>query len=156
MKRILLLVSVLLITLTMAACGGDSREKLYVLNWGEYIDPDLVVAFEDEFNVNVVYQEVGSNEEMENKLTTKAAPYDIVIPSDYMIDKMRQQDMLQEIDYTKLTSLDQVSIKEEVTQLYAGKGYEAKDKSPHVKMALSAMTALVWYQTAGYQIINFN
>ena len=41
-------------------------------------------------------------------------------------------------------------------QSYAGKGYEAKDKSPHVKMALSAMTALVWYQTAGYQIINFN
>ena len=39
---------------------------------------------------------------------------------------------------------------------YAGKGYEPKDKSPHVKMALSAMTALVWYQTAGYQIINFN
>jgi len=41
-------------------------------------------------------------------------------------------------------------------QSYAGKGYESKDKSPHVKMALSAMTALVWYQTAGYQIINFN
>jgi len=41
-------------------------------------------------------------------------------------------------------------------QSYAGKGYEPKDKSPHVKMALSAMTALVWYQTAGYQIINFN
>ena len=41
-------------------------------------------------------------------------------------------------------------------QSYAGKGYEAKDKSPNVKMALSAMTALVWYQTAGYQIINFN
>jgi len=124
MKRILLLLSVLLITLTMAACGGDSREKLYVLNWGEYIDPDLVVAFEDEFNVNVVYQEVGSNEEMENKLTTKAAPYDIVIPSDYMIDKMRQQDMLQVIDYTKLTSLDEVSFMSEVTSLYEGKGYE--------------------------------
>ena len=41
-------------------------------------------------------------------------------------------------------------------QSYAGKGFESKDKSPNVKMALSAMTALVWYQTAGYQIINFN
>ena len=41
-------------------------------------------------------------------------------------------------------------------QSYAGKGYDAKDKSSNVKMALSAMTALVWYQTAGYQIINFN
>jgi len=124
MKRIILVVSVLLITLTMAACGGDSREKLYVLNWGEYIDPDLVAAFEDEFDVNVVYQEVGSNEEMENKITTQAAPYDIVIPSDYMVDKLRQQNMLQVIDYTKLTALDEVSIKDEVLALYQGKGYE--------------------------------
>ena len=155
MKKLIILVAAVMLSLTLTACGGTT-EKLYVLNWGDYMDLDLVEEFEDEFNVQVVYEEVGSNEEMEVKIKSGTTKYDIVIPSDYMVDKLRQQDMLQEIDYTKLTSLDQVSIKEEVTQLYAGKGYEAKDKSPHVKMALSAMTALVWYQTAGYQIINFN
>ena len=109
MKRILLLISVLLITLTMAACGGDSREKLYVLNWGEYIDPDLVVAFEDEFNVDVVYEEVGSNEEMEIKIKSDITAYDIAIPSDYMIDKLRQQNLLNEIDMDLLTNLDDVT-----------------------------------------------
>jgi len=41
-------------------------------------------------------------------------------------------------------------------QSYAGKGYEKDQKLPEVKMALSAMTALVWFQTGGYQFINFN
>jgi spermidine/putrescine-binding protein len=123
MKKILLLVSVFVFVLVLSACGND-QEKLYVLNWGEYMDPDLVSQFEDEFNVDVVYQEVGSNEEMENKIVTQAAPYDIVIPSDYMIDKLRQQDLLQEIDVTKLSALDEVSFLEDVTSLYAGKGYE--------------------------------
>lgn len=123
MKKMLLLVSLFVLALALTACG-DNREKLYVLNWGEYMNPDLIDAFEEEFNVNVVYKEVASNEEMENKLLTEAAPYDIVIPSDYMIDKMSQQGLLQEIDYTKLTSLDEVTINPEVEALYSGKGYE--------------------------------
>ena len=114
----------MLITLTMAACGGDSREKLYVLNWGEYIDPDLVAAFEDEFDVNVVYDEVGSNEEMEVKIKSGTTKYDIAFPSDYMIDKLRQQGLVNEIDYDLLPGLDDVTIKPEVASLTSGKGFD--------------------------------
>jgi spermidine/putrescine-binding protein len=124
MKRILVVISVVALTVVLAGCSTDSREKLYVLNWGEYMDPELVQQFEDEFNVNVVYQEVGSNETMENKISTEAAPYDIAIPSDYMVDKLRQQGLLQVIDYTRLTALDEVSFQADVTALYEGKGYE--------------------------------
>ena len=56
MKKLLLLVSVLTITLVLSACG--SKEKLYVLNWGEYMDPEIIEMFEDEYNVVVVYDEV--------------------------------------------------------------------------------------------------
>ena len=123
MKKMFMLISVLVLSLALVGCG-DSREKLYVLNWGEYMNPDLITQFEEEFNVNVVYKEVASNEEMENKLQTEAAPYDIVIPSDYMVDKLRQQGFLQEIDTTKLPALNDITIMSEVTDLYAGKGYE--------------------------------
>lgn len=100
-----------------------AANELVVLNWGEYMSPDLIERFENEFGVTVVYQEVGSNEEMETKILSGTADYDIAIPSDYMVDKLRQQNLLQEIDYTKLPALNDVSIKPEVLALYENKGF---------------------------------
>jgi spermidine/putrescine transport system substrate-binding protein len=118
MKKVIVLVTTVLIVLTLSACGG-STEKLYVLNWGDYMDLDLVEEFENEFNVEVVYEEVGSNEEMDVKIKAGTTKYDIVIPSDYMVDKLRQQDLLNEIDFSKLSSLDDVSFITDATDLYA-------------------------------------
>lgn len=101
----------------------SATDELIVLNWGEYMDPDLIERFETEFGVTVVYQEVGSNEEMETKILSGTADYDIAIPSDYMIDKLRQQNLLNTIDYDLLTSLDDVTIRQEVLDLYSGSGY---------------------------------
>lgn len=123
MKKLLVVVSTLVLAIALSGCNSD-KETLYVLNWGEYMDMDLVAQFEDEFNVNVVYDEVGSNEEMEVKIKAGTTKYDIVIPSDYMIDKLRQQDLLEEIDFDLLTNLDDAGFKTEVTDLYHGKGYE--------------------------------
>ena len=70
-KRVkFVLIPVLAGTLVLSACG--SKEKLYVLNWGEYMDPEIIEMFEDEYNVVVVYDEVGSNEEMEVKIKSFA------------------------------------------------------------------------------------
>lgn len=102
-----------------------SGETLYVLNWGEYMDPDLIDQFETTYDVTVVYDEVGSNEEMEVRIKSGTTKYDIAFPSDYMIDKLRQQDLLNEIDRTKLTGLSNVSIKPEVAGLTEGKGYDS-------------------------------
>lgn len=123
MKKIGIAMVVLVLVITLSACKSD-KETLYVLNWGEYMDPELITQFEDEFNVNVVYDEVGSNEEMEVRIKSGTTAYDIAFPSDYMIDKLRQQDLLNEIDYDLLPGLDNVTIKAEVAGLTAGKGFD--------------------------------
>ena len=122
MKKILgvLFVS-LLIILTY---GCNQLPKLYVLNWGDYMDSDLISAFEDEYNVNVVYKEVGSNEEMATLLQAGTSVYDIVIPSDYMIDKLIQEDLIQPIDFTKLTNLSNLEVIDTLYSLYSESGIE--------------------------------
>ncbi len=123
MKKILGIVSIIVIAIALSGCSS-SKETLYVLNWGEYMDLDLVAEFEEEFKVRVVYEEVGSNEEMEVKIKTGTTKYDIAVPSDYMIDKLRQQGLLNTINFDLLTSLDEVSFITDVTDLYDGLGYE--------------------------------
>jgi spermidine/putrescine-binding protein len=84
----------------LVAC--DNRPKLYVLNWEQYINHDVVKAFEQEYNVNVVLRDTTSNESMYNKVLTRAEKYDIVIPSDYMIQRMYEEDLLIPLDFTKI------------------------------------------------------
>lgn len=117
-KGILLAVYALLMVITLGLVSCSSQEKLYVLNWAEYMDPDLVEEFEDIYGVDVVYEEVGSNEEMEIKLKQGITPYDIIIPSDYMIDKLSQEDLLQTINYDLLTNLDDVDFFDDAKNLY--------------------------------------
>ena len=123
MKKLVLVGIGILFTLVLSACGG-SKETLYVLNWGEYMDMDLVEAFEEEYNVNVVYDEVGSNEEMEVKIKAGTTKYEIAFPSDYMIDKLRKQDLLNEIDFDLLDGLDEVSFHSKVNELYTATSYK--------------------------------
>lgn len=123
MKKSLLIISAIVLVLTLSACGS-SKETLRVLNWGEYMDDTLVEQFEKEYNVKVIYETVDSNEAMELKIKADTTAYDIAIPSDYMIDKLRQQGLLNEIDESLLTGLDTVSIKEEVANLTKDKGYD--------------------------------
>lgn len=91
----------------VALCGCGSSEggengKVIVYNWGEYIDPQTIEMFEEETGIEVVYDEFETNEIMYPKVESGAAEYDVVCPSDYMIDKMIQNGLLQELDYDKL------------------------------------------------------
>ena len=122
MKKILMGLIITLFVFTLSACNGE-QETLKVLNWGEYMDPELIEMFEDEYNVKVVYEEVPSNEEMEVKIKAGTTDYDIAFPSDYMIDKLRQQGLLNVIDYSLLDGFDDLSIKTEVANLTADKDY---------------------------------
>lgn len=105
MKKLISIFS--LIFILVLAVGCDSREKLYVLSWGEYINEDVVAAFEDEFKVKVVITEATSNESMHNKIQTGAGEYDIVIPSDYMIERMVADDLIMELDFTKIPNFSE-------------------------------------------------
>jgi len=86
-----------------------SREKqvLKVYNAGEYIDDSLIEAFEKENNCTVIYETFDSNESMYTKVMS-GERYDIIVPSDYMIERLAKEGFLSEIDKTLLSNLENV------------------------------------------------
>ena len=92
----------LLIVLCFNLCSCGNSNKLYLLNWDEYMDEDLLAEFESLYNCEIVYDVALSNETMYSKIASNAAPYDLVFPSDYMISQMKEENLLSPIDFTKL------------------------------------------------------
>lgn len=100
----------------LTGCGGsgDNGEKnasageVVVYNWGEYLDPNILDAFEKDTGIKVVYDEFETNEIMYPKIETGAVAYDVVCPSDYMIQKMIDNDLLQELDKDKIPNLENI------------------------------------------------
>lgn len=85
--------------------GGNT---ITVYNWGDYIDADLIDKFEKETGIKVIYETFDSNEAMMTKIEQGGTNYDIAIPSEYMIDKMKEENLLIPIDHTKLTNLKNI------------------------------------------------
>ena len=125
MKRLIcyLLSCVLLVTMLSACSGGYAYAELElvgkydrslegtvlnVYNWGEYISDgsddsvDVNREFERLTGIKVNYTTFESNETMYSQLKSGGVTYDIIIPSDYMIERLRREDMLTEIDHSRL------------------------------------------------------
>lgn len=81
---------------------------LKVFNWGEYIDPEVNTAFERQYGVKVIYDTFDSNELMYTKLQGGEA-YDVLVPSDYMIERLIKEDRLQPLDKDIVKNLSQVA-----------------------------------------------
>lgn len=81
---------------------GSSDNTLYVYNWGEYIDPELLDAFYDETGIRVVYETFDSNEAMMVKVNQGGTPYDVIFPSEYTVEKMVKDDLIMKLDYSRL------------------------------------------------------
>lgn len=89
----------------LSACGASAAPQngeVVVYNWGEYIDPDTIVMFEEETGIKVVYDEFETNEIMYPKVESGASQYDVICPSDYMIQKMIDNDLLAELDFANI------------------------------------------------------
>lgn len=88
----------------LSGCGSSGGEngEVYVFNWGEYIDPETITMFEEETGIKVIYDEFETNETMFPKVEAGASTYDIICPSDYMIEKMIANDMLQELNFDNM------------------------------------------------------
>lgn len=86
--------------------GGSKEGTLTIYNWGDYIDPDLLSDFEEETNLQVVYETFDSNEAMYTKIQQGGTAYDIAIPSEYMIERMIEEDMVLPLDYSKIEGMD--------------------------------------------------
>ena len=68
--------------------SAESSDELYVYNWGEYIDESVITQFEEETGIRVIYDLFETNEEMYPIIEAGAVTYDVVCPSDYMIQKL--------------------------------------------------------------------
>ena len=107
-KRILSLVlsaSMLGVMFAATGCGSDvasENGKLYVYNWGEYIDEEVIDEFEEETGIKVIYDTFESNEIMYAKLAQDSSAYDVICPSDYLIQKLIQNDLIQELDFSAI------------------------------------------------------
>lgn len=90
------------------AQGYTGENTITVYNWGDYIDPELLDQFEDETGIKVIYETFDSNEAMLTKIEQGGTSYDIAVPSEYMIDKMKQEDLLLPIDHAQLPNLKNI------------------------------------------------
>ena len=102
-KKLILIFLFTLCLFSLSSCGGKGADLL-ILNWGDYIAEDVIVSFEEEYGVSVKVVTTDSSEQMYNSLINKTAEYDLVIPSDYMIDQMAHEDLIYKLDYTKLNN----------------------------------------------------
>lgn len=98
---------VVLVAFLMTACNDDG-EKLYVYNWGDYMDMDVVKEFEEEYNVKVIYQEFATNEDLYVKIKNSSEPMDVIFPSEYMLERMSNEGLLNELDFSKLDNFKYV------------------------------------------------
>ena len=80
------------------ANASSERVELVVFNWFDYIDPDVIDLFEEETGISVQYVNFTTNEEMYTKLEAGAGTYDVIFPSEYMIERMIAHDMLAGLD----------------------------------------------------------
>ena len=87
---------------------SSGANQLYVYNWGEYIDESVIEEFEEETGIEVVYDLFETNEEMYPVIEAGAVRYDVVCPSDYMIQKMAENGLLAEINFDNIPNLSQI------------------------------------------------
>ncbi len=105
MKKVLAGFGILLLLLMVFTGRSGSKRTLRVYNAGEYVDPEMLEAFEKEYDCKVVYETFDSNESMYTKLQS-GAEYDILIPSDYMIERLIKEEELQPVDWSQITNKD--------------------------------------------------
>jgi spermidine/putrescine-binding protein len=103
-----LIVLILAVGPALIMPGCSSRPTLNVLNWGDYMEQSVIDKFEEEYGIDINYIPVTSNEEMYVSLTTEGADYDLVIPSDYLVERLIKEDMLQKINYDNIPNIKNI------------------------------------------------
>ena len=104
----------LVVVIGIVKFGGEEKERpfegqtLYLYNWGEYTGENILRDFEEETGATVVQESFDSNEQMYIKVANQE-PYDVLVPSDYMVQRLIDEDLLQKLDKSKLTCMDKLA-----------------------------------------------
>jgi spermidine/putrescine transport system substrate-binding protein len=107
LKITLLILLISAISFTAIGCNDD-KPTLNVYNWGDYIDPDVIKDFEEEFNVKVNYNTFATNEDMYVSIAKGGTSYDVAFPSDYMIERMINEGLLAEINKDNIPNMKNI------------------------------------------------
>ena len=106
MKKII----VLLIFMVLLSGCGQTKNEVNILNWSSYIPDEVIRDFEEEYNIKVNYNTYSSNEECLAKLqAAKSGTYDLIFPSDYLVELLIDKEMIQTLDKSKLTNLSNLN-----------------------------------------------
>lgn len=109
-----LVAAALVVVIGIVKFGGEEKERpfegqtLYLYNWGEYTGENILRDFEEETGATVVQESFDSNEQMYIKVANQE-PYDVLVPSDYMVQRLIDEDLLQKLDKSKLTCMDKLA-----------------------------------------------
>ena len=120
-KDLAIKITLIIAALFFAGCAKEEKQVLNVYNWGEYIAdgsegyPDVVRNFESWYfkqykeKVKVNYSTYPSNEDMYSKISSGSVSYDVIIPSDYMIERMKEENLLEPLDFSKIPNAQYIN-----------------------------------------------
>ncbi len=126
----LLLVCLMLLsaTLCLGGCGKSYDSEINVYNWGEFISDgsegamDVISEFEEKHNIKVNYTTYETNEQLYTMLKESNSTYDVVIPSDYMVEKLISEQLVQEINFDNIPNYKNIS------EDYKNKSFDPENK----------------------------
>lgn len=116
----------LIIILMLCGCDNtiyNSLEEVNVLNWTSYIPEEVISNFEKEYGIKVNYGTYSSNEELLAKISSsKEGTYDVIFPSDYMVELMIKKDLLMPLDISKIPNYSNIN------SLFLGKDFDINNE----------------------------
>lgn len=127
-----LVLSGMLAVAAFAASPAAAKEELNLFAWSEYVPADVIKGFTKETGIKVNYETYASNEEMLAKLMSGAASYDLIQPSEYVIEALNKEHQLLELDKSKLPNLKNI-----------GKEYYGQPHDPELKTSVPWMQGTV-------------
>lgn len=128
-----LLTLLLILTFILVACSTQKQETVSFYNWGGTIKDEVLAKFTEETGIKVVYSEFDENENMYTVVKNSPSDYDLIVPSEYMVEKMIKEGLLKEIDHSKLKNFDEI-----------GKAFLNRDFDPDNKYSVP-----MFYGTVG-------
>lgn len=117
MKKLCLFLLCVLIAMSgmvFTGCSGGWDGEVNVYNWGEYISNgdddtlDVIAEFERTYNIKVNYTNFETNEELYNVLVNSNSSYDVIIPSDYMVERLRSEGLLEKLDFSNIPNYENI------------------------------------------------
>ena len=113
MKKLAIILLVIMLASAFSTAFAEADQpyagtEITVYNWYDYIDPDVLDIFEEETGIHVNYVNFSQNEDMYTRVSTGAGSYDVIFPSEYMIERLLKEDLLEELNLDNIPNMQNV------------------------------------------------